>query len=49
MPFDKIVKGEGPAVRCRRHSQPVPHSFDAERGRDEENFIPRGRAGYRWA
>jgi len=47
MPFDKIMKRGG--AGCRWLSQPVPHSFDAERGRDEENFIPRGRAGYRWA
>jgi hypothetical protein len=33
------------AVGCRWLSQPVPYPFDSDRGRNEENFIPRDIAG----
>jgi len=47
MPFDKIMKRGGAGGRLLLVFAAVPYSFDAERGRGEENVVPRGRAGYR--
>ena len=46
-PSTRSLKRGGAGGRLLLVFAAVPYSFDAERGRGEENVVPRGRAGYR--